>query len=221
MRETRRDEEEVALGRIGEVVESASHRLTAQCYRLYDSPPLGAFVRTGSSLVPLSGADGANETSATYAVVCGVSTQSLDLARRPVVARGEEMVSEEDVYRANPQLERLLCTRFEALIVGHADGASFHHYLPALPPRVHAFVYPCTPEEVGRFTGCLDFLYLLANTSPVGRGITDEVIAACLRQVSMQVEDPRSFLLRAGKSLAAHLADDLPRLNAILKRLSQ
>ena len=218
--ETRRNQREVTLARIGEVVESASHRYTAQCYRLYQSPALGAFVRTGSFLVSPSGTDGGNETSATYAVVCGVSTQALDPAR-PVVARGEEAGSEEEVYRANPQLERLLCTRFEALIVGHADSASFHHYLPGLPPRVHAFVYPCTPEDVEQFTGCLDFLYLLTNSSPVGRGITDEVIAACLRQVSIQVEDPLSFLLRAGKSLAVHLAEDLPRLNSILGRLSQ
>ena len=40
--------------RVGEVVEAASHRFLAQCYRLYCSPPLGAFVRTQSVRTSLS-----------------------------------------------------------------------------------------------------------------------------------------------------------------------
>ena len=210
------------VGRVGEVVESASDRLTAQCYRLYESPPLGAFVRTESSL-----ADGghretgsAGEPSGIYAVVYSVSTQALDPGR-PVIARGEDEDTEEDIYRSNPQIARLLCTRFEALILGHGDGVTASHYLPALPPRIHAFVYSCTPEEVARFTDKgLDFLSLLVNSSPAGRGVTDEVIAACLRRASAQLEDPRSFLVSAGKALAVQLTGDLPRLNSILRRLS-
>ena len=194
--------------RVGEVVESASHRYVAQCYRLYESPPLGAFVRTGSSL-----------THHVYAVVYGVSTEALD-PTRPVIARGEDERTEEDIYRSNPQLERLLCTRFEALIVGHGDGATCNQYLPAQPPRIHSFVYSCTSEEVTRFTGSMDFLSLLLNSSPAGRGVTDDVIAACVRQASRQSDDSRSFLVRGGKALAEQLPTDLPRLNSILKRLS-
>ena len=217
--------------RIGEVVESASHRFRAQCYRLYESPPLGAFVRTQApyastsvSPFPAVGQAGpenhqdAGELSHIYAVVYGVSTESLDPGR-PVAARGEGEGSEEDIYRSNPQLERLLCTRFEALIVGHGDGRAINQYLPALPPRVHAFVYPCSSEEVRQFSRSLDFLYLLVNSAPAGRGTTDEVVAACLRNAGGQMEDPRGFLVEAGKALAKQLAADMPRLNAILRRL--
>ena len=241
MREALSNEGGIAPQRIGEVVESASHQFTAQCYRLYQSPPLGAFVRTVSTpnpsvpplnhppVSPLSkgghrgverGVEGDGEPSSIYAVVYGVSTQALDPGR-PVIARGEDEDSEEGIYRSNPQLARLLCTRFEALIVGHGDSNAYKQYLPALPPRIHAFVYPCAPEEVGQFTGeKLDFLTLLVNSSVAGRGITDEVIAACLRQASAELEDPRSFLVQAGKALAVQLTGDLPRLNAILRRLS-
>ncbi len=219
--EARSNEHEMASQRIGEVVESASHRFVAQCYRLYQSPPLGAFVRTlipASSHPSPSGRGDGGEVI--YAVVYSVSTQALDPGR-PVIARGEDEDSEEDVYRSNPQLARLLSTRFEALIVGHGDGSAYTQHLPALPPRIHAFVYPCTPEEVKQFTGRnLDFLYLLMTSPPAGRGIADEVVAACLRQASAQVEDSRSFLVWAGKALAVHLAGDLPRLNSILRRLS-
>ncbi len=215
--------------RVGEVVEAASHRVLAQCYRLYCSPPLGAFVRTESVRPPLSqfatgrqrGIEGEaeGETSHVYAVVYGISTESLDPGR-PVVARGQDEIKEEDVYRSNPQLERLLCTRFEALIVGHSDGDTCNQYLPALPPRIHSFVYSCTPEEVGQFTRSMDFLTLLVNSVPAGPGITDEVITACLRQAGAQLEDPRSFLVGAGKALAVQLAGDTPRLNSILRKLS-
>ena len=210
--------------RVGEVVESASHRFTAQCYQLYRSPPLGAFVRTESLLTPDPspsgrGVGGEGNNSHIYAVVYGVMTQALDPGR-PVIARGEHEEREEDIYRSNPQLARLLCTRFEALIVGHGDNIAVNHYLPAMPPQIHAFVYQCSPEEVQRFTGSLDFLSLLVNSSPAGRGITDEVIAACLRHSSAGLDQPRDFLVQAGKTLATHLAGDMPRLNAILRRLS-
>ena len=219
MTEAWANEQGTALRRIGEVVESASPRFTTQCYGLYQSPPLGAFVRTESSLTSTFIPEGGGDTSHIYAVVYGVTTHALDPSR-PVFARGEDEESEEDIYRSNPQLARLLCTRFEALIVGHGDGAVFNQYLPAVPPRIHAFVYLCTPEEVGQFTRSLDYLNLLVNSSPAGRGTTDEVIAACVRQASAQLEDPSSFLVNAGKALAVQLTGDLPRLNSILRRIS-
>ena len=215
MSEVHSSKGEVVLPRIGEVVESASERFVAQCYQLYQSPSLGAFVRTDAA--PRAG--GEFEPSSIYAVVCGVSTQALDPGR-PVVARGEEEATEEDVYRSNPQLMRLLCTRFEALIVGHSNGGAINQYLPALPPRIHAFVYLCSRDEMEGLTRSLDFLHLLVNSAPMLRGVTDEVVAACLRQSSVVHEDPRGFLVQAGKVLATQLTGDMPRLNAILRRLS-
>lgn len=188
--------------RVGEVVEATSTAFVAQCYRLYDTPPLGSLVRSGNP--PL------------YAVVSQVSTGPLD-ASRPVLARGEAAASEEEVFRENPQLERLLTSRFDALIVGHRVGEEDRHYLPPLPPRVHSFVYTCCAAQVARFTSRLDLLHLLLNS---GVPAADEVVGACLRQAAAAHTDPSEFLLAAGKALAVELAGDLPRLQAILRRVA-
>ena len=185
--------------RVGEVVEANSVSFVAQCYQLYDAPPLGSLVRTGE----------------VYGVVCKVVTEPLD-STRPVLARGEGAATEEEVFRDNPQLNRLLTSRFEALIAGHDQDGVHRQFLPPLPPRVHSFVYPCTPQEVASFTSRLDLLRLLINS---GYPMADEVAGACLREAAPAHPDPDAFLLRAGKALAAELAGDLPRLNAVLRKL--
>ena len=82
-------------------------------------------------------------------VVYRVVTELLD-AGRPVLARGESAATEDQVFRANPQLERLLTSRFEVLILGHHARGVDLPVLPPLPPWVHAFVYACSPEETVR-----------------------------------------------------------------------
>jgi hypothetical protein len=188
--------------RFGEVVEGSVEALVAQCHRLYDAPPLGALVR-------------ARDEDPIYAVVAGVVTASLDPTRR-AVARGENAESEEQVYREHPQLERLLRTDVSLVVVGHETDGAVHQYLPSSPPRIHTFVYGCSPEEVRRFAEHLDFLALLA-----GRGLVigDEVLAATLRQASVAFEQPHEFLVRSGRAVAALLASDTARLTSLLRRL--
>jgi hypothetical protein len=93
-------------------------------------------------------------------VVYRVTTEPLDPSR-PVLARGESAATEEDIYRGNPQLARLLTSRFETLIVGHHSDGRSRQFLPPLPPQVHSFVYICDPGEVVEFTNRLDFLHLM------------------------------------------------------------
>ena len=199
--------------RIGEVVESSSHRFTAQCYTLYDAPPLGGLVRTESR-----NSVGEN-ASGLYAVVSSVTTAPLEPGRT-ILARGEAEESEEDLYRSHPQLARLMSTRFEAVIVGHDSGSTVRHYLPDHPPHVHAFVFTASDEDATRFAVSVDFLPMLVNASGYGGGQTDEVVAACIRGLSVRLTDPEGFRIRAGKALANHLSGDLPRLDSLLKRLS-
>lgn len=189
--------------RVGEVVEAATERFIVHCYRLYDSPSLGSLVRAG-------------DDSPIYGVVSGITTTGLDPGRRPI-ARGEAAEAEEDVYRANPQLERLLRTDFQATVVGHGRNGSIRYYLPPLPPHIHAFVCLCSPQEVAQFTRELAFLPLLIQPQA---GVGDEVLAACLRWAAAANPDPGAFLGRAGKELARLLSRDLQRLASILKRLT-
>ena len=186
--------------RIGEVVEAASASFTAHCYRLYGAPPLGALVRVGAG-------------PTVYGVVCQVTTQGTDPTRRPV-ARGAEEADEAGVYRSNPQLERLLRTDFQVVTVGFQEEERCRYYLPAAPPRIHAFVHACAPEEVRAFTLSAGFLDPLVSGQA-----TEEVIAACLRQASAVHPEPQEFLVQAGKELAMLLAGQLPQLQAILRRL--
>ena len=189
--------------RIAEVIESATERFTAQCYRLYEAPPLGTLVRAGGE-------------APVYGVVASIATTSLDPGRR-VIARGAEEATEEDVYRSNPQLERLLRTDFQATVVGHSANGTVRHGLPPLPPHIHAFVFTCLPKEVCQFTEDLDFLSLLIGQ---GTGVADEVAAAYLRQAATAHQDAEAFLVRAGRELATLLGGDIQRLNAILRRLA-
>lgn len=201
---------ELMARRVGEVVESNSASFLAQCYQVEGAPVLGALVRTQSPDI--------------YGVVSSITTEPLDSAR-PVLARGENAASEEEVLRLYPQLNRLLTSRFRVLIAGydtrrdtgHDTESEIRQSLPPLPPRVHSFVYVCSPAEIERFTARLDLLRLLLESR---ESHADEVVSACLRHASTAGDDAHGFLRRAAQSLALELANDVTRLNAILRRVA-
>ena len=122
------------LQRVGEVIEASTTALTAQCYELYEIPPLGSLVKTGDSSAEL------------YAIVYNAATTSLEPGRRPI-ARGKDETSEEAIYRSSPQLAKLLRSEFGAVVVGHKEGDRLHHHLPPQPARIHSFVYQCSPRR--------------------------------------------------------------------------
>ena len=193
----------VGARRVGEVIEATTSGLTAQCYQLYDAPPLGALVRSGGD-------------SHVYGVVYEVATRSMDPARRPI-ARGQDEDSEERVYLNNPQLTRLLFTEFLALVVGHRTNDDVRRYLAPVPPRIYSFVYQCGSEELRTVSSSLDFIPLLLDARI---SAADDVVASFLRQASACHPDPERFLVGAGKELAANLGGQLHRLNIILRRIS-
>lgn len=188
--------------RVGEVVESTSTSFMAQCYQLESAPALGALVRTDSPDI--------------YGVVGSVTTEPLDSAR-PVLARGEDAATEEDVIRDNPQLARLLTSRFEVFIAGHIEDGVTRQYLPPRPPRVHSFVYACNIGEISAFTERLDLLRLLLNS---GASHSDEIVGACIRQAAQSHDQPSDFLANACRILAVELSADVARLNSILRRVA-
>ncbi|HIE17903.1 MAG TPA: hypothetical protein EYP71_06880 [Dehalococcoidia bacterium] len=190
--------------KIAEVVESSSAEFTAQCYKLEQAPPLGCLVRVGGKPLEI------------YGVVYNIETHSLEPGRR-IVARGEKMESEDEIFQANPQLSRLLRTDFNVLVVGYSQGDSLCQHLPQRPAPIHGFVYICTEEEIRTFTDCLDFLGLLVDARlPVPM---EEVTAACLRYISQAHPDRQAFLVRAGRELAYLLSGDARKLSSLLKRL--
>ena len=194
------------IQRAGEVIEASTTGFVAQCYELYQSPPLGSLVKTADQAVEL------------YGIVYNATTTSLEPGRRPI-ARGKDKTSEEEIYRSSPQLTQLLRSEFSTLVVGYRENEKLHYHLPPKPARIHGFVHLCPPEEVKEFSQSFDFLNILINTHlPVP---TNELIAACLRQMSRVHEDPHPFLVAAGKELAILLSGDLNQFKAILGRMKQ
>jgi hypothetical protein len=190
--------------RVGEVIEASTTAFTAQCYQLYQIPPLGSLVKTGNSSAEL------------YAIVYNAETTSLEPGRKPI-ARGQDEKSEEDIYRSSPQLAKLLRSEFGAVVVGHKEGNRLYHHLPPQPARIHSFVYQCTDEEIMDFGKSFDFLNILLNANlPVP---AEELVGAALRRMSRAHKDPRAFLVAAGKELAILLSGNLSSLNAILGRI--
>mgnify|MGYP001231442226 CR=1 FL=1 len=191
--------------RIGEVVESSSLQFTVQCYDLYKSPNIGTLVKCGSD-------------PQLFGIVYDVSNKSMDPARRPV-PRGRNENKEEEVYLSNPQLNRLLITEVNCVLVGYQSVDEINQSPVSLPPRIHSFVIECSDEELKRFSSCLDFLPLLLE-SPVLNSI-DEVISSFLIKSSRVHDDSSRFLIYAGKELAFNLSGQLIRLNNLLKRISK
>ena len=194
------------MQRVGEVIEATTTDFIAQCYELYQSPPLGSLVKTTDLPVEL------------YGIVCHATTAGLEPGRRPI-ARGRDEASEEDIYRSSPQLLKLLRTEFSALVVGYRENEKLYRYLPPKPARIHGFVYLCPPEDVREFGNSFDFLSILINAHlPVS---VEELVAASLRQISQVYDEPHAFLVAAGKELAVLLGGDFNRLKAILGKVKQ
>jgi len=186
--------------KIAEVIEASTAQFAAQCYELYEIPPLGSLVKTGDI----------------YGIVAGATTSSLEPGRKPI-ARGKDEASEEAVYESSPQLTKLLRSEFTAVAAGYKDGDTLRQYLPPQPARIHSFVYLCQPDEVKAFSQSFGFLNILTNAAlPVP---AEELIAAALRQMSRAHDDSRAFLVAAGKDLANLLSADFIRLKNILGRL--
>ncbi len=193
--------------KLAEVIETSSTGFTAQCYDLNAAPPLGSLVKTSFDGVMI------------YAVVAHVSTNSLEPGRKPV-ARGKDEATEEDIFKANPQLEKLLRCEVTAVIVGHQLDGEIRHYLPPRPARLHGFVFACGDGEVRDFSKKTGFITLLLSAQ--GEVSPEEMTAAALRRMSASYEgeERRKFLLIAGKALAQLLSADYNRLKTILERLS-
>lgn len=188
---------------VGEVIETATTQFLAEARELEGAPPFGSLVK-----VPR----GEGEPTV-YGAVFEIRTESADASRRPV-AFG---LSPEELRRQQPQIFQLLRTYFRVLILGYGEGGSFRAFLPPRPPAIHAFVYPCTPEEGRLVTGGVGYIHSMLNG---GLGIGDQLAAAVIRQGAAFHPNPGAYLRRAGRELRRLLAQDYERLRTLLRYLS-
>jgi hypothetical protein len=192
------------MNKIAEVIQASSAGFTAQCYQLSDYPSFGALVKIVTKSGDIIG------------TIYNIETHSFEPGRR-IIARGENLQSEEDIFKQNPQINKLLTTDIYVAALGFNRADSACHYLPPNPAPIHGFVYLCDRNEIQKFSKSLDFLNLLVNAQLSVS--SDEVIAACLRYCSTSYSDPDSFLVKAGKELVWMVGGDMKRLSSILKRL--
>jgi hypothetical protein len=235
---------------IGEIIEAGTTAFVAQCLemprdivsRLYDPPPFGSFVKIGKP-APASQAPaappmfdeedpfaddaaspvvstGVGLPPAVYALVYGANTASLEPNRRPSALGFED---EDEMLSKQPQIFELLRTEFSGLLIAYSEGGDkpLRRHLPPLPPRIHSWVYPCTPEETRLLTEDLSFLrsVLLPSGGALAGVPSDELAAACLRLARETHPDDQIFLIRAGQTLARFMANDYERLQAILRNV--
>jgi hypothetical protein len=197
------------MERIGEVIESSTTSFTAGAYRLLEAPPFGTLVR----------AQALADNQAVYGLVYEIRTGSKEPGGRAVV-RGRTYAGRElydaEIYHEHPDLAEVLQTEFSAITVGFAEGRQIYQYLPPQPPPVHYSVYPCSDNELGRFSSASDFFrtVLFAYQIP-----SDELLCAAIRAAARAHADSRAYLVRAGREIASLLKDDYDRLAGILRRI--
>ena len=102
-------------------------------------------------------------------------------------------------------------------MIGYQEDEIDRAYLPPVPPIIHSFIYTCDIEATKRITSELAFLRSMV--SQVSQ-VSDEVIAAFVRNAGRYQESPNEYLVAAGRVLAEELSGDFPRLNSILRRVT-
>ncbi|MCL6472814.1 MAG: hypothetical protein K6T91_08405 [Firmicutes bacterium] len=192
---------ELATGRIGEIIQVATTRFTAQSDRLESPPHFGSFVKAES------------QGMAIYGLIYNVYETSIDPNRR-AVAFG---IEREELFKQQPQIAEFLKVEFEAAVIGFNDAGCIRAYLPPFPPRIHSFVYPCERQEVLDLTEDLEFIRSI-NALP---GLpVEELAAASIRLAYAERGGDRTFLVRAGQAIAQLLKDEYEKARSIIRRIS-
>ncbi len=187
--------------KIGEIIDVNTTSFLAECVKLNEIPALGSFVKTK---------EGSREL---YAVVNYATTSSIDPGRHPV-ARGNDEEEDEDIFKSNPQLEKLFRSEFNAIVVGYKENNMIFRHLSPKPARIHYSVSNCSNDEIKAFSEDLAFLSMLLNYNTDVS--SEELISAVIRQCADAQENKLAFLERAGQELARLLNKDYQKLRLIL-----
>jgi hypothetical protein len=191
--------------KVGEIIAVETTAFTAQSYELNQAPALGALLRVH-----------APDQSVYYALCSGSRTGSIEPGRH-AVAWGRFEDDEEDIYRRQPQLNQVLRTTFDALLVGYERGGVIAQRVPPTTPRLHALVYTADDAEVARFNADLAYLRLVVRSAVPN---ADDFIAAAIDHAYRARGRDRDFLVGAGRSVARLLGAEHERVMNILELLN-
>ena len=170
-----------------------------------DLPAFGGLVR-----IPL------DERTQVYGLIYDIHIDDDGLVRQLVTAANvPEDVILDNRHNRNVPLE------ISVLFTGHELDGQVFHLLPPRPPLTLDAIYPCSPQEICRFTDTGRFGYLRhvlrASDLPVG-----ELLAAHVRDASQAHRSAGrpDWAARATQELITLLRDDYPTLMAVLGSLA-
>ncbi len=168
-----------------------------------DTPQFGAFVEAPCG----------NGAERAIGLIHGIQIDDDPLVRQLILADNVTQQTRED-----QRVNRMVPVEISVINIGYVQKQTIHQALPPRPPLSLAEVTLCRPDAIRTFCERLDFFRLVLNAPEAP---TDELLAASLRLASGTFggDDERSFLVRAGRELAKHLAQDLARLQNILRHL--
>lgn len=168
--------------------------------------------------VPLPGFGGVVKASCqehgldVIGVVYDVVTGPQDALHKPTALR----MTREQLRMEQPHIFALLRTELHVAICGHKRGKATFCRLPPYPPAVHDFVYPLSRDELANIGENFDFLPFLMRVSAVP---SDELLAACLRNIAAVRENEYEFLVAAGRHLSQLYRNDYDTLTSLLRKI--
>lgn len=188
---------------VGRIIRSSTTRFAVGCQVLQPNVPIfGSLVKVR-----------AQRDDEIYGLIHDVRMEDDPFVRQMAVA--SELPPE---YIEDQRRNRQVPIEVGVLVVGYRHSGSIYHRLPPQPPLSLDVIHACTPEELVAFSERFDYFHLVLDSSDLP---ADELLAAHLRYAAeARGEAARPyFLLDAGRELARLLAMDLPRLDAILRRI--
>jgi hypothetical protein len=187
---------------VGRIIRSSTTRFAVGCQVLRPQVPVfGSLVKVRTQ-----------EDDEVYGLIHDVRMEDDPFVRQMAATDGLRPEYIEDQRR-----NRQVPIEVEVLVVGYRHASDIYHWLPPQPPLSLDVIHTCASDELVAFTDRFDYFRLVLDNRDLP---ADELLAANLRYAAeARNAGGRDFLLDAGRELARLLAMDLPRLDAILRRV--
>ncbi len=194
--------------RIGEVLEATTTAFVAGSYTLHRPPAVGTLVAAHTP----------DDNRYVLGVVYDSRTAARDSGGRAVMRGrtydGRELYDNE-IYRQHPDLNEVLQTTFDVLVLGSLHDQQPRYILPTQPPPVHYSVCACPAAQLLAFTTSYDYCRLVLQSSLAH---ADDVLAHLINAATAArpPAEQAAYRIGAGRELARLLASDYYRLQALL-----
>lgn len=184
-----------------EVIESSLTFFKAQTWKWDNNPQFGSLVKIES------------KERSIFAIVHNIQIGPIDSHRTVITYKK----TEEELKLEQPHIFEFLKTSFECLILGYFQDNKFLYQLAPEPPKIHAFVYQTTKEEIAQFFSSEQYLHILFNFSSKIFAL-DELLLALLKNLSDQKILNQKKLKFFIETYSLLTANDYRRLKLFLQR---